>query len=225
MLNALGVHAVGAPLDEDGLVVEALEPLILAHRPRFIYTIPVFQNPTGVCLSPARRAALIELATRHRIPLVEDDIYGRLVYAGEAPPALKADDQEGLVVHIGSFSKLLLPGLRIGYIAATPELIGRLVTAKQSTDLCSPPLLQQALALFLQQGRLATHLRRVIPRYRERCDALLMAMSRYFPLGCAGRRRRAGSVRGWRCRQASRPPTSTWRRSSAAWRSPPAMCS
>ena len=182
-LSAQGVHAVGAPLDEEGLVVDALEPLILAHRPRFIYTIPVFQNPTGVCLSPARRVALLELAARHRIPLVEDDIYGRLAYACESPPALKADDQDGLVVHIGSFSKSLLPGLRIGYIAATPELIGRLVTAKQANDLCSPPLLQHALALFLQHGRLAAHLRRVIPRYRERCDALLMAMSQHFPSG------------------------------------------
>jgi DNA-binding transcriptional MocR family regulator len=182
-LNAQGVRAVGAPLDEDGLVVDALEPLILAQRPRFIYTIPVFQNPTGVCLSPARRVALLELAARHRIPLVEDDIYGRLAYDGEPPPALKADDQDGLVIHIGSFSKSLLPGVRVGYIAAAPELIARLVVSKQANDLCSPLLLQRTLALFLQHGRMAAHLRRVIPRYRERRDALLGAMSRCFPSG------------------------------------------
>jgi DNA-binding transcriptional MocR family regulator len=183
VLNAQGVRAVGAPVDEEGLVVDALEPLILAHHPRLIYTIPVFQNPTGVCLSPARRAALLDLSARHRLPLVEDDIYGRLAYEEAPPLALKADDHEGFVAHIGSFSKALLPGVRIGYIAAAPQLIRRLVAAKQADDLCSPPLLQRALALFLQHGRLATHLRRVIPQYRERRDALISAMAWHFPSG------------------------------------------
>jgi 2-aminoadipate transaminase len=180
-LSARGVRAIAAPLDADGLVIDALEPLIQAHRPRFIYTIPVFQNPTGVCLSPARRAALLELAARHRLPIVEDDLYGRLGYDGQTPLALQADDGAGLVVHVGSFSKSLLPGLRIGYVAAAPELISRLVVAKQGDDLCSPPLLQRAMALFLQHGRLTTHLRRVIPRYRERRDALMSALAQHFP--------------------------------------------
>jgi 2-aminoadipate transaminase len=170
-------------VDEDGLIVEALEALILAHRPRFIYTIPVFQNPSGVCLSPARRALLLALAERHRLPVVEDDVYGRLAFEEAAPAALKADDQAGLVLHIGSFSKSLLPGIRVGYVAAAPQFIGRLVMAKQAHDLCSPPLLQRALALFLQHGWLAPHLRQVIPRYRERRDALLTAMTRRFPSG------------------------------------------
>jgi 2-aminoadipate transaminase len=186
LLNTLGareVRVVGAPLDEDGLVVDALESLILTHRPRFIYTIPVFQNPTGVCLSPARRAALLDLAARHRIPLVEDDLYGRLAYEGQAPLALQADDSAGLVIHVGSFSKSLLPGVRIGYVAAAPDLIARLVVAKQADDLCSPPLLQRAMALFLQHGRLPAHLRRAIPRYRERRDALLAALAQHFPAG------------------------------------------
>jgi 2-aminoadipate transaminase len=183
MLNAQGLRAVGAPVDEDGLVTDALEPLIQSHRPRFISTIPVFQNPSGVCLSAARRAALLDIAARYRLPVVEDDIYGRLAYEETAPPALKADDRHGLVLHIGSFSKSLLPGARIGYIAATPETIGRLVAAKQADDLCSPPLLQRALALFIQHGWLAAHLRRVIPRYRERRDALIAAMSQHFPSG------------------------------------------
>ena len=180
-LSMRGLHVIGAPIDEDGLVVEALESLIVAHRPRFIYTIPVFQNPSGACLSPARRAALLALAERHRVTLVEDDIYARLAYDGPAPPALKADDPCGLVLHLGSFSKALLPGVRIGYIAAAPQFIECLVGAKQADDLCSPPLLQRALALFIQQGQLTTHLRRVLPRYRERRDALLAALSRRMP--------------------------------------------
>jgi DNA-binding transcriptional MocR family regulator len=183
ILNVQGIRAIGVPVDEDGLVVEALEQLILEHQPRFIYTIPVFQNPSGVCLSPARRAALLALIARHRLPLIEDDIYSQLAYEQPAPPALKADDPAGLVLHIGSFSKSVLPGARIGYVVATPHLVGRLAAAKQADDLCSPPLLQRAMALFIQHGWLASHLRRTIPRYRERRDALMNAMARHFPSG------------------------------------------
>jgi 2-aminoadipate transaminase len=183
VLSAQGIRAVGVPLDDDGLIVEALEPLILEHRPRFIYTIPVFQNPSGVCLSPARRAALLALAERHRVPLVEDDIYSQLAYEEPAPPALKAGDLAGLVLHVGSFSKSVLPGARIGYVVAAPHLVGRLVAAKQADDLCSPPLLQRAMALFIQHGWLTSHMRRTIPRYRERRDALMTAMARHFPSG------------------------------------------
>src|SRR3954447_25264347 len=181
ILNVQGIRAIGAPMDDDGLIVDALEALIVEHRPRFIYTIPVFQNPSGVCLSASRRAALLALVERHHIPLIEDDIYSQLAYEGAAPPALKSNDQAGLVLHVSSFSKSLLPGARIGYIIATPQTIGRLVAAKQADDLCSPPLLQRALALFIQHGWLVSHLRRVIPRYRERRDALMTAMARHFP--------------------------------------------
>lgn len=183
VLNNQGLRIIGAPIDEDGLVIDALEQLILMHRPRFIYTIPVFQNPSGVCLSAERRAALLELVERHRIPLIEDDIYGRLVYEGSAPPALKADDDAGLIVHVSSFSKSALPGVRIGYIVAAPHLLARLAAAKQADDLCSPPLLQRAMALFIQHGWLAAHMRHVLPRYRERRDALITEITRRFPSG------------------------------------------
>ncbi|HNP73199.1 MAG TPA: PLP-dependent aminotransferase family protein, partial [Kouleothrix sp.] len=165
VLNNHGLRPIGVPVDDEGLVVEALEPLLYEHRPRFIYTIPVFQNPGGVCLSDRRRAALLELIARQRVPLVEDDIYSALVYEGTAPRALRADDSAGLVLNIGGFSKSLLPGARIGYVAAAPQFIGRLVAAKQADDLCSPPLMQRALALFIQHGWLAAHLRRALPRY------------------------------------------------------------
>jgi DNA-binding transcriptional MocR family regulator len=200
-LSAQGLRPVGVPVDEDGLVVDALEPLILAHRPRFIYTIPAFQNPTGVCLSQPRRAALLALAARHRVSLVEDDIYGRLCYEGQAPPALAADDRDGSVIHVGSFSKSLLPGVRIGYVAAAPELIARLTTAKQASDLCSPLLMQRAMAHFFQHGRFAAHLRRSLPRYRERRDALLTAMARFFPSGL-----RWSTPRGGYCVWVALPP-------------------
>lgn len=185
-LNVFGAHglrAYGVPLDDEGMLIEELEPLILAHRPRFIYTIPNFQNPSGVCLSPSRRAALLAIAERHRIPVIEDDIYSLLCYEGSPPPALKAEDPGGVVVHVGSLSKSLMPGARIGYVVAPSSLIGPLVAARQANDLCSPPLMQRAIALFIQHGWLETHLRRVLPRYRERRDAMLTAMARFFPSG------------------------------------------
>lgn len=182
-LGTLGMRVVGAPMDDEGLVVDALEPLIAAHRPRFLYTVPTFHNPTGGCMSPARRAELLALAERHRLPLVEDDIYGLLSYDGPAPAPLKAHDPHGLVLYVSSFSKSLFPGARLGYVVAAPQLVARLASAKQASDLCSSPLLQRALAVFVQRGWLAAHLRRSLPRYRERRDALLTAMARRFPSG------------------------------------------
>lgn len=185
-LNIFGAHGlrvVGLPVDAHGLVVDDLHAQIMAHRPRFLYTIPAFQNPSGVCLSAERRAALLAVAAHHRLPIVEDDVYALLAYDGAAPPALLADDPDGLVLTVGSFSKALLPGVRVGYVAAAPQQIARLTAAKQANDLCSPPLLQRALALFIQHGWLHAHLRRVLPRYRERRDALLDAIVRAFPSG------------------------------------------
>lgn len=182
-LNVLaghGLQAIGVPLDGEGMVVEALERLILLHRPRFIYTVPAFQNPSGICMSQARRAALLELAASYHVPVVEDDIYSLLSYEGAVPVALKAADSRDNVLHISSFSKSLLPGIRVGYIAAAAPLISRLVSAKQSHDLCSPPLLQRALAIFLERGWFAAHLQRVIPSYRQRRDALLDGMAQHF---------------------------------------------
>jgi 2-aminoadipate transaminase len=181
ILGGRGLRLIGAAVDQDGIVTSDLEALILAHRPRFIYVVPSFHNPTGVCMSAERGAQLLAIAERHRIPIVEDDIYGRLAYEGAPPRPLYASDRMGLVLHLSSFSKVLLPGARIGYIAAAPQWIARLTMAKQTSDLCSPPLLQRAMALFIQHGWLASHIRRITPHYRDRRDALLTAMGRYFP--------------------------------------------
>ena len=183
VLNNQGIRPIGVPVDADGMVVEALEPLLQEYQPRFIYTIPVFQNPSGVCLSAARRNQLLALSERYRVPIIEDDIYSALVYEGTIPPAIKGSDHNSLVLHVSSFSKSLLPGARIGYIIAAPQFIARLVAAKQADDLCSPPLMQRALALFIQHGWLASHVRRTLPIYRARRDALMTALARSFPSG------------------------------------------
>ncbi len=197
-LGVLGTLAMrrlqirGIPLDNEGLIVEALEATLQRERPAFLYTIPAFQNPGGVCMSPARRAALLDLAERYNLMIVEDDIYGRLCYEGPAPITLKAEDHAGRVVYLSSFSKSLMPGLRIGYALAAPALVERIVQARQSHDICSPPLLQRALATFIEQGWLHAHHRRVLPHYRERRDALLQAMERFFPSSVIWTRPRGG---------------------------------
>ncbi|MBC8074531.1 MAG: PLP-dependent aminotransferase family protein, partial [Chloroflexales bacterium] len=192
IMAARGLQPIGIATDDEGLQIEPLERALQQQRPALIYTIPTFQNPSGVCLSNERRAALLELAARHNVPIIEDDVYGRLCYEGVPPPALKAADARGLVVHIGSLSKILMPGLRMGYIVATPALLQQLSAARQASDLCSPLLTQRALALFIGRGLLTSHIRRSLPRYRERRDALLLAMEQHFPAGVFWTRPRGG---------------------------------
>jgi 2-aminoadipate transaminase len=183
ILAAHGVRAVGLPTDDEGLVVEAVGEALATERPAFLYTIPTFQNPSGSCLSAPRRAALLELAARHALPIVEDDTYGRLAYEFDPPRTLKADDRAGLVIYMSSFSKNLMPGLRMGYVVAPPAMIRQLVRLRQAQDICSPTLTQRALAIFIEQGWWQNHMRRMLPRYRERRDTMLRSMERHFPIG------------------------------------------
>lgn len=192
ILAAQGVRAVGVPMDSDGMLIDALEEALRVERPAFIYTIPSFHNPGGLCMSPARREALLELAERHNLMIVEDDIYGRMSYEGQPQPALKANDKSGRVIYLSSFSKSLMPGIRMGYAIASPTITQQLVRLRQAHDICSPPLTQRALAVFIEQGWFHAHLRRMLPRYRERRDALLRAMERYFPMGVTWTKPRGG---------------------------------
>lgn len=180
-LKAHGLQPVGAPIDSGGPILEELERIIVQQRPRFFYTVPTFQNPTGHCIESSRRQALVDLAAAHGVVVVEDDIYARLAYDGPAPLPLKTLDTAGNVVYVTSYSKTLMPGLRLGAVVAPPWLTERLISLRRATDLCSPPLLQRTLAHFLHEGGLRRHLRRVLPLYRERRNALVNALTRYFP--------------------------------------------
>ncbi|MFN8441916.1 MAG: PLP-dependent aminotransferase family protein [Caldilineaceae bacterium] len=180
-IQAQGVQPVGVPLDDEGVRLDALERMIVQERPRFLYTVPSFQNPTGLSLSLERRKELVALAERYNLLVVEDDIYGRLSYDGPPPLPLKALDRTGTVIHIGSFSKMLMPSLRLGFVIAPPPLHQRLVSLRRATDLCGSLFLQRALAEFLHNGGLRRHLRRVLPIYRERRDALLSALKLAMP--------------------------------------------
>ena len=181
VLKAYQLQPIGVPLDEEGPCLPALEQLLLEHQPRFYYTTPSFHNPTGICMSVQRRRDLLSLAEKHQLTLVEDDVYGRLAYDAPPPPSLKVLDKVGLVVYLSSFSKILMPGLRIGYVIAGVPLRSQLLTLRRAADLCGPAFVQRALAGFLRDGGLKRHLRRVIKAYRERRDTLLAAMRAYMP--------------------------------------------
>lgn len=178
-----GADIVTAPVDGDGVDPAALEPLITRHRPRFIYLIPTFGNPSGATMSLARRRAVLELAVRHRVLLVEDDPYGELWFDAPPPPSLLALAAEvpgarELVVHCGSLSKILSPGLRVGWLVAPPELLARAVMCKQFSDAHTSTFAQATAAQYLATGRLPGELDRVRAVYARRAAAMGTALRR-----------------------------------------------
>jgi GntR family transcriptional regulator / MocR family aminotransferase len=181
LFRALDLQIVGVPIDEQGMCVERLEPLLQQHHPRLIYTIPNFQNPTGSCLSGGRRRQLVALADRYNIPLLEDDFVGDLRYEGRVQPALKTLDPGGRVVYMGTFSKMLMPGLRVGFLVAEGPVLRRLVDMKRVSDLTTPTLMQRALEAYVNVGRYQAHVRRSGRLYRQRRDAMLAAIKRHLP--------------------------------------------
>ena len=183
LFSTLGYKSVGVPVDEHGLQVEKLEKLLQQHHPKLIYTIPNFQNPTGACLSGQRRRQLLALADRYNVPILEDDFVGDLRYEGRAQPALKALDPGGRVIYVSSFSKMLMPGLRVGFLVAEGPVYDGLVRCKRVTDLATSNLIQRALEAYVTVGRYQAHLRRSCQIYRKRRDAMLQAINRYLPAG------------------------------------------
>jgi GntR family transcriptional regulator/MocR family aminotransferase len=178
-----GVEVLGVPVDEDGLRVDVLEELVPSGNPRFIYTIPGFHNPTGVTLSLQRRRKLLHLARRYDVPILEDGVCSELRYEGASIPSLRALDGGAHVVTINSFSKFLLPGIRVGYMVVPPELREGLIRGKQAADLFTSSLMQRALARYLDTGRLEDHLMTIRQAYRERRDAMLAGLDRRMPPG------------------------------------------
>ena len=175
------------PVDEHGLDVGALESLLASGvRPRFLYVVSSFQNPTGTTLSPERRVRLVELAARYALPIVEDDPYGELYYEGARATPLAALDiamhgELRHVVYLGTLSKLLAPGLRVGWIAAPRALYDRLVMLKQGMDLHTSSTAQLLAYYACRDGLLDRHIPRLRAVYRERRDAMLAALTRQLP--------------------------------------------
>lgn len=182
VFRAAGARLLPIPVDADGMRVGLLEDLIARRRPKLIYTLPTFQNPTGATMSLERRHRLLALAAREQVPVVEDDPYGALRYDGRPIPPLRALDSHGSVIYLSTLSKVLFPGFRIGWIAGPRPLIERLALMKQIVDLDTNPLAQWAVWAFLDRGLLAEHVERLRQAYPRRRDAMLAAIERH----CAG---------------------------------------
>jgi GntR family transcriptional regulator/MocR family aminotransferase len=183
LFRALDFKVVGIPVDDHGMQVEELETLLQQHHPKLIYTIPNFHNPTGTCLNGPRRRQLIVLADRYNVPILEDDFVGDLRYEGRTQPALKALDPGGRVIYVSTFSKMLMPGLRVGFLVAEGPVYDCLVDFKRVNDLATSTLVQRALEAYVTVGRYQAHLRRSCQVFRRRRDAMLSAIHRYLPPG------------------------------------------
>jgi GntR family transcriptional regulator/MocR family aminotransferase len=181
LFRSLDVRLAGVPVDDEGMQVDLAEEVLRVTRPRLIYTMPTFQNPTGTCLSLARRRHLLALADRYNVPLVEDEFVGDLRYEGAAQPPLAALDPGGRVIYMGTFSKMLMPGLRLGYLLASGPVYDRLLACKRVDDLASSSLIQRALETYITVGRYQGHLQRACQLYRRRRDAMADALRHYLP--------------------------------------------
>jgi 2-aminoadipate transaminase len=151
------------------------------RRVKFIYAIPTFQNPTGRCMTLERRKRLVELASHYGVPIIEDDPYGELRYEGERLPTLKALDTSGSVIYLGTFSKILAPGLRLGWVVAAPQVLEGLLHGKQPTDLHTGMAQQMATCEVCKNGFVEQQVERVKAFYKERRDVMLGALEEHFP--------------------------------------------
>ena len=194
-LGALQAFSVYRPefasvaTDEHGLVPDSIEAVI--NGARLLYALPNFQNPTGRSLSIARRFDLVERCARHNLPLIEDDPYGALSYQDKPLPKLLNMHPDG-VVHMGSFSKVLTPGIRLGYVVAPLPLLRRLELAKQAADLHTSQLTQMVVHEVIKDGFLDTHIPTIRTLYANQCQAMLDAMAACFPAGVSWTRPEGG---------------------------------
>jgi 2-aminoadipate transaminase len=190
-----GVRTVPVSLDDDGLDVEALEREVqrleaAGTPPRFLYTIPTFNNPAGVTMSIGRRRALLDIAARHGVPVIEDDAYRDLRFEGEPVPTLHALDREGLVIRLGTFSKIVAPGVRLGFVLADPAVIERVLAFKAEGS--TNGFASMVVGTFMKGGGLATHIESLRAAYRARRDAMYEALARDMPAGVTWTRTEGG---------------------------------
>ena len=192
VFKTAGARIMTVPVDEQGMKVDVLEQLLDRYRPKLIYTIPTYQNPTGTEMSLERRRRLVELAGRHNVIVLEDDAYGDLCYDGSQLPLLKSLDGGGYVIYLSTFSKNVYSGLRLGWIAADKKIIGQFSSSKQLMDLHSCSLSQWLIERFISNGAMTAHLRKVCAEYRERRDLMLSALSSCAPAGTTWNTPRGG---------------------------------
>jgi 2-aminoadipate transaminase len=188
-----GARVVAVPADGDGIDPDALEQLVTRERPKLLYTVPTFQNPTGRTMAGERRAAVASVAARRGVWIVEDDPYGELRFEGGRVPWIASyDGAQDRTVLLGSFSKVMAPGLRLGWLRAPAALLRACAVAKQAADLHTPTVNQLAAARYLADRDLDAHVARVAGVYRERRDAMLAGIADALPAGSTWTRPEGG---------------------------------
>ena len=191
--NPCEPNYVSVPMDEEGMDTDALERVLrTTERVKLIYTVPDFQNPTGRTLSLARRRRLVELAEEFDVVILEDTPYRELRYEGERFPSIKSLDTTGRVVHLGSFSKILAPGLRLGWALAAPEVLEKMSLLKLAADTQNGTLNMRAAAAYLAGFDIERHIASMLPTYRSKRDLMLTTIAEHFPDGISWTRAQGG---------------------------------
>jgi 2-aminoadipate transaminase len=176
-----GARMLLAPTDlATGVDVDALETLFAEHQPRLAVLVPDFHNPLGVSISADKRQRIAAIAARYQVPVIEDDPYSALRFSGRPTPPIKAYDEAGWVFYLGSFSKMLAPGLRMGWMIVPDDLLPRVTALRESLDLETSTLTQRAVAEFVARGSLEPHLERLNASNRARCSAMIDALDKHF---------------------------------------------
>lgn len=182
--NAYQPKFIDVPTDENGMIMEELEKILEANdNVKFIYVIPDFQNPSGRTWPLERRKKFMEIVNKYEIPVAEDNPYGELRYEGEYLPSLKSMDTKGLVMYLGTLSKILCPGYRLGWVCASEEILARFNVIKQAADLQASTISQMEMAKFFDMYSVDEHVDKIRELYKHRRDVMLAAMEEYFPEG------------------------------------------
>ncbi|MCX6255088.1 MAG: PLP-dependent aminotransferase family protein [Bacteroidia bacterium] len=186
--TAYGAKLKGITLDENGMKPEELEETVitlkeLGRKVKFIYVIPDFQNPAGITLPNSRRLKIIEIAEKYDLLVVEDSPYREVRFEGEPQKLMSELDTTGRVITLCTFSKIFAPGFRVGWVIGHPEILDKIVMAKQTADLCTSPFVQKILARYLEKGLLEKNLKKTIDLYRERRFLMVNCFKKYMPAG------------------------------------------
>ncbi len=191
-MRSFNAKLFGAPVSDDGMDTAAVENILKTEKIKLIYTIPTFQNPTGITMSEEKRIKLVELANKYNVLIIEDNPYGELRFKGKHNRTIKSYDTEGRVIYSGSFSKILSPGMRIGWITAHKELVDKMSVVKQINDVHTPVLTQMMAAEYMTRYSIDDHIKKICELYGRKCEKMLAAMDKYFPDYCTYTRPEGG---------------------------------
>lgn len=186
----------GVGMSDDGIDVDKVEEILKKENIKLIYTIPTFQNPMGVTQSLKKRKKLLALAEKYDCYIIEDNPYGELRFTGESVPAIKSMDENGRVIYVGSFSKTLSPGIRVGFVCCHEEIMDRIVVVKQVNDVHTTLMMQMLTYEFITRYDFDEHIHKSCTLHGEKCAIMLSAIEKYFP-GCVEYTRPEGGIFLW----------------------------